>query len=102
MKSVGEVMAIGRTFQESFQKALRGLETGTDGLNQMQAYADSEARTSLEVELREPGPNRVWFIADAFRLGYSVDQVGNLTGVDPWFLARSTIGGHGGRLAGKG
>ncbi|MCY4420317.1 MAG: carbamoyl-phosphate synthase large subunit [Gammaproteobacteria bacterium] len=88
MKSVGEVMAIGRTFQESFQKALRGLETGTDGLNQMQAYADSEARTSLEVELREPGPNRVWFIADAFRLGYSVDQVGNLTGVDPWFLAQ--------------
>ena len=88
MKSVGEVMAIGRTFQESFQKALRGLETGTDGLNPMQAYADSEARTSLEVELREPGPNRVWFIADAFRLGYSVDQVGNLTGVDPWFLAQ--------------
>ena len=88
MKSVGEVMAIGRTFQESFQKALRGLETGTDGLNPMQAYADSEARTSLEAELREPGPNRVWFIADAFRLGYSVDQVGNLTGVDPWFLAQ--------------
>ncbi len=88
MKSVGEVMAIGRTFQESFQKALRGLETGTDGLNPMQAYADREARTSLEMELREPGPNRVWFIADAFRLGYSVDQVGNLTGVDPWFLAQ--------------
>ncbi len=88
MKSVGEVMAIGRTFQESFQKALRGLETGTDGLNPMHEHHDGGQRESLELELREPGPHRVWFVADAFRAGYSVDEIRALSGIDPWFLAQ--------------
>ena len=88
MKSVGEVMAIGRTFQESFQKALRGLETGTDGLNRMYDGYDGERRALLESELREPGPHRIWFIADAFRAGYSLEEVHALSAIDPWFLAQ--------------
>ena len=88
MKSVGEVMAIGRTFQESFQKALRGLETGTDGLNPMHEHYDVERCKLLELELREPGPHRIWFIADAFRAGYTVDEVRDLSEIDPWFLAQ--------------
>ena len=88
MKSVGEVMAIGRTFQESFQKALRGLETGTDGLNPMHEHYDVERCKLLELELREPGPHRIWFIADAFRVGYTVDEVRDLSEIDPWFLAQ--------------
>ena len=88
MKSVGEVMAIGRTFQESFQKALRGLETGTDGLNPMHEHYDVERCKLLELELREPGPNRIWFIADAFRAGYTVDEVRDLSEIDSWFLAQ--------------
>ena len=83
MKSVGEVMAIGRTFQESFQKALRGLETGVDGLNEMSTDADE-----IIEEIGEPGPNRIWFVADAFRLGMSLEQVFEETGIDPWFLAQ--------------
>ena len=88
MKSVGEVMAIGRTFQESFQKALRGLETGTDGLNPMHETYEGERRVQLESELREPGPYRIWFIADAFRTGYSLEEVHNLSAIDPWFLSQ--------------
>ncbi|OIQ90802.1 carbamoyl-phosphate synthase large chain [mine drainage metagenome] len=83
MKSVGEVMAIGRTFQESFQKALRGLEVGVDGLNQK-----TTDRELLERELGEPGPERIWYLGDALAQGFSVDEVHQLTRIDPWFLAQ--------------
>ncbi|MCH1879458.1 carbamoyl-phosphate synthase large subunit [Alcaligenes ammonioxydans] len=83
MKSVGEVMAIGRTFQESFQKALRGLEVGVDGLNQK-----TTDREKLQIELGEPGPERIWYVGDAFAQGLSLDEVHNLTKIDPWFLAQ--------------
>jgi carbamoyl-phosphate synthase large subunit len=83
MKSVGEVMAIGRTFQESFQKALRGLEVGVDGLNQK-----TIDREKLQVELGEPGPERIWYVGDAFAQGFSLDEVHQLTSIDPWFLAQ--------------
>ncbi len=88
MKSVGEVMAIGRTFQESFQKALRGLEIGVDGLDPMHDEYDDEHRVLLESELQEPGPHRVWFIGDALRLGYNLDELYALSAIDPWFLAQ--------------
>src|SRR5688500_7463432 len=81
MKSVGEVMAIGRTFQESFQKALRGLEVGVDGLNQR-----TTDRETLEKELGEPGPERIWYVGDAFENGFSLEEVHRLTRIDPWFL----------------
>jgi len=83
MKSVGEVMAIGRTFQESLQKALRGLETGVDGLD--------EKTTDLEIikaELGHPGPERLWYVADAFRCGIPFDEIHALTRIDPWFLVQ--------------
>ncbi|HEV8096181.1 MAG TPA: carbamoyl-phosphate synthase large subunit [Burkholderiales bacterium] len=83
MKSVGEVMAIGRTFQESFQKALRGLEVGLDGLNQR-----TTDRETIKRELGEPGPERIWFVGDAFENGFGLDEVNQLTGIDPWFLAQ--------------
>ncbi|ATE60446.1 carbamoyl-phosphate synthase large subunit [Thauera sinica] len=83
MKSVGEVMAMGRTFQESFQKALRGLEVGVYGLDEIEA--DTE---DLERELASPGPQRIWYVGQAFREGVSQDQVHNLTKIDPWFLAQ--------------
>src|SRR5262245_6989919 len=83
MKSVGEVMAIGRTFQESFQKALRGLEVGVDGLNQR-----TKDRETIERELGEPGPERIWYVGDAFESGLTLDEVNRLTGIDPWFLAQ--------------
>jgi carbamoyl-phosphate synthase large subunit len=83
MKSVGEVMAIGRTFQESFQKALRGLEVGVDGLNQK-----TTDREKLQVELGEPGPERIWYVGDAFAQGFSLEEVHGLTRIDPWFLAQ--------------
>ncbi len=89
MKSVGEVMAIGRTFQESLQKALRGLETGLDGLNeQLTAPLDEEMRDKLAYELRAPGPNRLLYVADAFRAGWSRERIGELSYIDPWFLAQ--------------
>jgi carbamoyl-phosphate synthase large subunit len=89
MKSVGEVMAIGRTFQESMQKALRGLETGTDGFNEMLAETDSEASLEkLRNELRYPGADRIWYVGDAFRAGMSVDEVHDITKIDPWFLVQ--------------
>ncbi len=83
MKSVGEVMAIGRTFQESFQKALRGLEVGVDGLNEK-----TQDREELEKELGEPGPERIWYVGDAFAQGMSVEEVHALTKIDPWFLVQ--------------
>ena len=81
MKSVGEVMAMGRTFQESFQKALRGLEVGVDGMNEK-----TQDREVLEKELGAPGPDRIWYVGDAFAMGMSVDEVFALTKIDPWFL----------------
>jgi carbamoyl-phosphate synthase large subunit len=83
MKSVGEVMAMGRTFQESFQKALRGLEVGVDGLNEK-----TQDREVLEKELGEPGPERIWYVGDAFAMGLSVDEVFDLTKIDRWFLVQ--------------
>jgi carbamoyl-phosphate synthase large subunit len=83
MKSVGEVMAIGRTFQESFQKALRGLETGIDGLTER-----SDDRDEIVEEIGEPGPERILFVGDAFRIGMTLDEVHAETAIDPWFLAQ--------------
>ena len=83
MKSVGEVMAIGRTFQESFQKALRGLEVGVDGMNEK-----TTDREVIEEELGEPGPDRIWYVGDAFAQGFTLEEVHQLTHIDPWFLAQ--------------
>jgi len=83
MKSVGEVMAMGRTFQESFQKALRGLEVGVDGMNEK-----TQDREVLEKELGAPGPDRIWYVGDAFAMGLSVDEVFELTKIDRWFLVQ--------------
>jgi len=86
MKSVGEVMAIGRTFQESLQKAMRGLETGMTGLDPV-LPADADPREALMRELGTPGCERIRYVADAFRAGMSVDDVHELSSIDPWFLA---------------
>ncbi len=86
MKSVGEVMAIGRTFVESLQKALRGLETGASGLDSV-IDPNSDYKSVLNRELRSPGPERLWYVADAMRLGMDIDEVYERTGIDPWFLA---------------
>jgi len=83
MKSVGEVMAMGRTFQESMQKALRGLETGIDGFDER-----STERQEIETEMGEPAPERILFVADAFRIGMSLQEVQQITHIDPWFLAQ--------------
>ena len=83
MKSVGEVMAMGRTFQESFQKALRGLEVGVDGMNEK-----TQDREVLEKELGAPGPERIWYVGDAFAQGMSVEEVFALTKIDRWFLVQ--------------
>ncbi|MEZ0331498.1 MAG: carbamoyl-phosphate synthase large subunit, partial [Methylophilaceae bacterium] len=83
MKSVGEVMAIGRTFQESFQKALRGLEVGVDGLDEKTTDIDL-----IQKELGEPGPERIWYVGDAFRNGLTVDQVHDHSKIDKWFLVQ--------------
>jgi len=89
MKSVGEVMAIGRTFQESLQKALRGLETGIDGLVEISPQEPSEDELEhLRQELRMPGPNRLLYVADAFRVGLAGREIALLSGIDPWFLAQ--------------
>nr|VFK51850.1 MAG: carbamoyl-phosphate synthase large subunit [Candidatus Kentron sp. TUN]VFK53450.1 MAG: carbamoyl-phosphate synthase large subunit [Candidatus Kentron sp. TUN]VFK54664.1 MAG: carbamoyl-phosphate synthase large subunit [Candidatus Kentron sp. TUN] len=88
MKSVGEVMAIGRTFQESLQKALRSLETGLNGLNEM-TYPDDEILTDrICRELRVPGPDRVLYAADAMRHGFSVEEIHEISSIDPWFLSQ--------------
>jgi carbamoyl-phosphate synthase large subunit len=83
MKSVGEVMAIGRTFQESFQKALRGLETGIDGLSER----ETEREEIIEA-IGNAGPERILYVGDAFRIGMSLDEVHDETAIDPWFLAQ--------------
>ncbi|WP_297362228.1 carbamoyl-phosphate synthase large subunit [Thauera sp.] len=83
MKSVGEVMAMGRSFQESFQKALRGLEVGVYGLDEVEAD-----REDLEHEISNPGAQRIWYVGQAFREGMSLEQVFNLSKIDPWFLAQ--------------
>ncbi|MBM3384178.1 MAG: carbamoyl-phosphate synthase large subunit, partial [Betaproteobacteria bacterium] len=83
MKSVGEVMAIGRTFQESLHKAMRGLEIGVDGLNQR-----TTDRETIERELGEPGPERIWYVGDAFENGFTLEEVRRLTHIDPWFLVQ--------------
>ena len=87
MKSVGEVMAMGRTFQESLQKALRGLETGKIGLDPTGLDLSNEDDiTTIKRELKAPGPERLFFVGDAFRAGFSVEEVFALSHIDPWFL----------------
>jgi len=89
MKSVGEVMAIGRTFQESLQKALRGLEIGIVGLDEVSGITTTEAEQDrLRHELRIPGADRLRHVADAIRSGLSLDELAEITGIDPWFLAQ--------------
>ena len=83
MKSVGEAMAIGRTFQESLQKALRSLEIGSDGLDEKTGDIET-----IAAELGDPGPERIWYIADAFRCGMPFDEISEHTHIDPWFLAQ--------------
>ncbi|MEQ1590827.1 MAG: carbamoyl-phosphate synthase large subunit [Thiobacillaceae bacterium] len=81
MKSVGEVMAMGRTFQESLQKALRGLEVGADGFD-----PKTTDRDEIEAELMSPGPERIWYVGDAFRVGMTLSEVFDASKIDPWFL----------------
>jgi carbamoyl-phosphate synthase large subunit len=89
MKSVGEVMAMGRTFQESLQKALRGLETGLDGLSEVIAAPfNDDGETRVAHELRAAGPNRLLYVADAFRAGWTFERIHQLSCIDPWFLAQ--------------
>ncbi len=86
MKSVGEVMAIGRTFQESLQKAIRGLETGRDGFNEI--FDDKEEIEILNQKISTPSPDRLWYVGDAFRAGLSVEEVFSHSKIDPWFLVQ--------------
>ncbi|MEE3241037.1 MAG: carbamoyl-phosphate synthase large subunit [Pseudomonadota bacterium] len=88
MKSVGEVMAIGRTFQESMQKALRGLEVGAAGFDPMADLTHADVRTDISAQLTTPGPDRVWYVADAFRAGFSLEEVYQASAIDPWFLVQ--------------
>ncbi|MES9991030.1 MAG: carbamoyl-phosphate synthase large subunit [Candidatus Thiodiazotropha sp.] len=88
MKSVGEVMAIGRTFQESLQKALRGLETGKYGLNEILDLNEEDVRDTLVREIRLPGPERLWYVAECFRFGMTLEEVFEICAIDPWFLVQ--------------
>ncbi len=88
MKSVGEVMAIGRTFQESLQKALRGLEIGIDGLTEITDLTADNAADKMRREMRHPGPDRLLYVADAFRSGMTLADVHEFSKIDPWFLAQ--------------
>ena len=88
MKSVGEVMAIGRTFQESLQKALRGLEVGVCGLDEKLDLSSPESMSILKRELTVPGAERIWYVADAFRAGLSVEDIFGMNMIDPWFLVQ--------------
>jgi carbamoyl-phosphate synthase large subunit len=88
MKSVGEAMAIGRTFQESLQKALRSLETGLDGLTPKVSEFSPQAVERVRREVREPGPDRLLYVADAFRLGLGLAEIHELSWIDPWFLGQ--------------
>src|ERR1700761_8644023 len=87
MKSVGEVMAMGRTFQESFQKALRGLETGIDGLTERTQCREADREEIVE-QITNAGPERILFVGDALRIGMSLDEIFDATKIDPWFLAQ--------------
>ena len=86
MKSVGEVMAMGRSFEESLQKALRGLETDVDGLDEQLDIRSDGAQEKIRQELHSPGPARIWYVADALRSGLPVEEIHRLSGIDPWFL----------------
>ena len=86
MKSVGEVMAIGRTFQESLQKALRGLEVGSAGFEPRMKVVEEDSRSELVNRLTNPGADRIWYLADAFRAGFELEEIYGYSGVDPWFL----------------
>ncbi|ODS23061.1 carbamoyl phosphate synthase large subunit [Candidatus Endobugula sertula] len=86
MKSVGEVMAIGRTFQESLQKALRGLEVGSAGFEPIVDLESDDAVSRIRRDLSTPGAERIWYLGDAFRLGMTIDEVFDLSAIDPWFL----------------
>jgi len=88
MKSVGEVMAIGRTFQESVQKALRGLEVGASGFDPLLDLASESSKAVLSNQLAEAGPDRIWYLADGFRSGISLDEMFAITKIDPWFLVQ--------------
>jgi carbamoyl-phosphate synthase large subunit len=89
MKSVGEVMAIGRTFQESIQKALRGLEVGASGFDpKIDNHTDEKNITKIRYELQEAGADRIWYIADAFRAGFNLEDIFLLTNIDRWFLVQ--------------
>ena len=88
MKSVGEVMAIGRTFKESLQKALRGLEVGVCGLEPILDHGANNIKVKLTRELTEAGAQRLWYVAEAFRYGWSLKKVAGLSGIDPWFLVQ--------------
>lgn len=88
MKSVGEVMAIGRTQQESLQKALRGLEVGSTGFDPIVDLNSEDARSDIVREMKQPGAERIWYLGDAFRLGMSVDELYAISGIDPWFLTQ--------------
>ena len=88
MKSVGEVMAIGRTFQESLQKALRGLEIGISGLDEIVDLNADDAKEKMQREMRHPGPDRLLYVADAFRSGMSLVEIYEVCKIDPWFLAQ--------------
>jgi len=88
MKSVGEVMAIGRTFQESIQKAICGLEIGASGFDSKVSCLEKQYLIKIRRELKDPGSKRIWYIGDAFRLGMSIKDVFELTSIDPWFLVQ--------------
>lgn len=88
MKSVGEVMAIGRTFQESLQKALRGLEVGSSGFEPIVDLESDDAMSSIRRDLSTPGAERIWYVGDAFRAGMTVDEAFDLSAIDPWFLTQ--------------
>ena len=88
MKSVGEVMAIGRNQQESMQKALRGLEVGVNGFDPIVDITKAGAKTKIMHELQEAGSDRIWYIADAFRLGLTLDELFQATKIDRWFLVQ--------------
>ena len=87
MKSVGEVMAIGSTFQESLQKAIRGPETGMSGLDSPFGDEEKDRRNVIKLNLRSPRAERLWFVAEAFREGFSLEDLHRETSIDRWFLA---------------
>jgi len=102
MKSVGEVMAIGRTFQESLHKALRGLEVGSSGFEPKLVVDDLDSRAELVDRLTNPSAERLWYVADAFRADFTLDEISSYSGIDPWFLVQiKDIVGREQRLKGR-